>query len=155
MSALGPIYSAYYKSMCNQALWIVKNNTDAEDVASEAMLKLIRYAQNSDFVYVKDSGAFVHTLTRNAALDFLRKKKDTVELDENTPSVESDGGLDKLALADAMNSLSDCDFKIAELFYFYDCKIKTIAEEVGLSVPAVKWHLSEIRKKLYEILKNA
>lgn len=155
MSALEPIYSAYYKSMCNQALYIVHSKTDAEDVASEAMIKLIRYAQGPSYQYIKDSGAFLYTLTRNTALDFLRKNKQTVELDEDMPSDSGDDGdLDKLVLYDAMKSLSEQDFKIAELFYYYDCKIKTIAEETGLTVSAVKWHLCEIRKKLYDILKN-
>ena len=154
MSALEPIYSAYYKSMCNQALWIVHSKADAEDVASEAMMKLIRHAQSQSYEYIKDGGAFIHTLTRNTALDFLRKNKQTVELDDDIPVADGDGGLDKLAIYDAMKNLSDLDFKIAELFYYYDCKIGTIAEDTRLSVSAVKWHLSEIRKKLYEILKN-
>lgn len=155
MSALEPIYSAYYKSMCNQALWIVHGKTDAEDVASDAMLKIIRYAQNPDFDYVKDSGAFVHTITRNTALDFVRRNNKTVELDENLAHGERDDELDGIVVSDAMKNLSEQDFRIAELFYYYDCKIKTIAEETGLSVSAVKWHLSEIRKKLYNILKNS
>lgn len=154
MSALEPIYSAYYKSMCNQALWIVHNKTDAEDVASEAVIKLVRYAQSQSYQYIKDSGAFIHTLTRNTALDFVRKNKQTVELDDDIPSDSGNVDLEKLVLFDAMKNLSEQDFKIAELFYYYDCKIKTIAEETGLSVSAVKWHLSEIRKKLYQILKN-
>lgn len=54
--------------MCGQALGIVRNKQDAEDVASEALLKLIKYARG-DFADVKDCGAFMYTLVRNTALD--------------------------------------------------------------------------------------
>lgn len=123
----------------------MRNKQDAEDVASEAVIKLFNYAQNPNFAVVKDAGAFVYTLVRNTALDFLRKRK---------PAVELDDGLDKLVIYNAMRGLSERDFKIAEMFYYYDCKIKTIAEATDLTVSAVKYHLGEIRKKLYEILKK-
>ena len=144
MSALEPIYSAYYTPMCNQALWIVHNRQDAEDVASEAIVKLVNYARGGA-AYVKDGGAFVYTLVRNTALDFVRKNKHAVSLSDEMANTLSDGGasdgeLDKIAIHEAMKSLSDLDFKIAELFYYYDCKIKTIATETGMTVSAVKWH---------------
>lgn len=159
MSALEPIYSAYYKPMCNQALWVVHNKQDAEDVASEAIIKLVKYATGGG-AYVKDGGAFIYTLVKNTALDFVRKQKHAVSLSDEVADTLSDGGdgngeLDKIAIHEAMKSLSEVDFKIAELFYYYDCKIKTVATETGMTVSAVKWHLSEIRKKLYEILKNS
>lgn len=152
MSALQPIYLAYYKSMCNQALYIVHNRADAEDVASDAMMKLVHYAQKPDGEYIKDGGAFLYTLTRNTALDFLRKQKPTADIDEMT--IASDDDTDKLLLSGAIQNLPEQDIKIAQMFYYYDCKIKQIAKETGMTVSAVKWHLSEIRKKLYEILKT-
>lgn len=153
MSALQPIYSAYYKSMCNQALWIVHNKSDAQDVASDSLLKLVKYAQRPEHAEVKDCGAFIYTLVRNTALDFVRSRSRTAEL-ADVP-VERGDGIEQIALSDAMKGLSEQDFKIVELFYFYDCKIKTVAEQTGLSVSAVKWHLADIRKKLYKILRNS
>ena len=152
-SAIEPIFSAYYKSMCTQAWWIVRNKQDAEDVASEAIVKIISYAQNTDRADIKDAGAFIYTLVKNTALDFLRKNARTVPLDGDIP-FEQDDGLDKAAVYDAMRLLSEQDFKIAEMFYYYDCKIKTIAEALDMTVSAVKYHLGEIRKKLYKILKT-
>ena len=152
-SAIEPIFSAYYKSMCNQAWWIVRSRQDAEDVASEAIIKIISYAQNTDRAAVKDAGAFVYTLVKNTALDFLRKNARTAPLDNDVPFEQNDG-LDKIAVYDAMRTLSDIEFKIAEMFYYFDCKIKDIAEELDLTASAVKYHLCEIRKKLYKILKT-
>ena len=153
VSAIEPIFSAYYKSMCTQARWIVHSKQDAEDVASEVLIKIISYAKSADRAAVKDAGAFIYTLVKNTALDFLRKNRRTVPLDGDIP-FEHDDGLDKKTVYDAMRTLSEQDFKIAEMFYYYDCKIKTIAEELDMTVSAVKYHLGEIRKKLYEILKN-
>lgn len=150
-SALEPIFSAYYKSMCSQAWWVVHNKQDAEDVASEAVIKIMNYAQKPNRAYIKDVGAFVYTLVKNTALDFLRKRH-TLPLDSDV--VVEDDMSDKAVVIEAMRTLSDIDFKIAQMFYYYDCKIKTIAEECGMTVSAVKYHLGEIRKKLYEILKN-
>ena len=147
------IYNEFYISMCGQALWIVRSSQDAEDVASEALLKLIKHAQG-ECTPVKDCGAFMYTLVRNTAFDFLRKRKNTVQL--NDEDIAADSGdcdyTDKIVVAEAMKSLSEIDFKIAEMFYYYDCKIKTIAASTGLSVSAVKWHLYEIRKKHKKVI---
>lgn len=154
MSALEPIYLEYYKSMCGQAMWIVRNSSDAQDVASDVMIKILGYAQNADRAYVKDVGAFLYTLTRNAALDTVRKRKFTAPLDLADVPTPFDEGIDKAVIFSAVKTLSEQQFKIAEMFYYYDCKIKTIAQHTGLTVSAVKYHLSEIRKKLYKILKT-
>lgn len=151
-SAIEPIFSAYYKSMCAQAWWIVRNRQDAEDVASEAIVKILSYAQNTDRADIKDAGAFICTLVKNTALDFVRKRR-TAPLDGDIP-FDQDDGLDKITVYNAMRTLSEQEFKIAEMFYYYDCKIKTIAEALDMTVSAVKYHLGEIRKKLYEILKT-
>ena len=153
MSALQPIYLAYYKSMCNQALGVVHSRADAEDIASESMLKLVKFAQNPSHANVKDCGAFLYTLTHNTALDFVRKQKRVVQADDDRLVVTADEK-DNYILHEAIRTLPEQDYKIAQMFYFYDCKIKTIASELGMSVSAVKWHLSDIRKKLYDILKN-
>ena len=152
-SAIEPIFSAYYNSMCFSAWWTVRNKQDAEDVASEAVVKIIGYAQKPNHAYVKDAGAFIYTLVKNTALDFLRKNSRTAPLDKDIP-FEQDDGLEKAAVYDAMRLLSDSEFKIAEMFYYYDCKIKEIAKQLDMTVSAVKYHLGEIRKKLYKILKT-
>ena len=153
MSAAEPLFCAYYKSVCSTAYFIVKNRHDAEDIASEVILKIISYANNSDRAYVQDAGAFVYTLTKNAALDLLRKKRRMVESDDDTPS-DFDDGTERSDVFAALNRLPEQQRKIAQMFYYYDCKIKTIAAELGMTESAVKYHLSEIRKKLYEILKT-
>ena len=157
MSALAPIFDEYYKKIESEAAWIIPKS-DAADVASEVMLKIISYAKANADPSVKDAGAFVYAMTKNTALDFYRKSKRTspIEYIESVPDgrADSDGLLDKATIKNAIDKLSETDRQIAVMFYFYDVKIKSIAKELNMTVSAVKWRLTEIRKKLYEIIKN-
>lgn len=69
------LFNRYKYNMQRIAHGILNDSQLAEDVVSEAMIKIIK---NIDFVDNIDSrrcANFVYTITKNTALDFYRKKK--------------------------------------------------------------------------------
>lgn len=152
IQALLPIYYEYYEKMKLSALRILHNEADAQDAASNVILKIITYAKNNKNPTVEYAGAYINTSIRNAAMDVYNANHKTinfefaVELD--TSSLSENTIIDYVVLGQALAELPDLEFQITTMFYFYDYKIKQIADELNLAVGTVKWKLSEVRNKI-------
>lgn len=75
----------HMRSAYNLARWLVRNGDDAEDVVQEASLKAFKAL---DSFRGGDARAWMLTIVRNTAMNFLRRRKlDTsVELDQLDPA---------------------------------------------------------------------
>ncbi len=69
------LFNRYKYNMQRIAHGILKDNHLAEDVVSEAMIKIIKRINLIDNVDTKKCANFVYTITKNTALDFYRRKK--------------------------------------------------------------------------------
>ena len=102
--------------------------------------------------------SWVHTVVRNTALTFLRDSKTfrTNELTENVPDTASENPFDNYdweELFKVLKKLPTDTRAVVVLFYIEDLSIKEIAGMLQMKEGTVKWHLSEGRKKLRNILK--
>jgi len=74
------IYKLYYKSMFNTSLRILNDIAEAEDIMQESFLdafqKLDNYSGDGTF------GSWLKRIVINNALDALRKRKETLSLEE-------------------------------------------------------------------------
>jgi len=74
------LYKLYHKAMYNSALRLLKNQADAEDVMQDSFIdafaRIDRLREDGSF------GGWIKKIVINNALDFLRNKKPTNELDE-------------------------------------------------------------------------
>lgn len=154
MSALEPIYTEYHRKMSVDAAYIL-GESDGEDAASAAIVKLIDYA-NKDSKRIKTPDAFMRTLVKNTAIDMLRARKPFAELEkaEDIPSPHDrpDEAAERNGVMLAIGQLPEQEREIAVMFYIYGIKIKSIAETLDMPIGTVKWHLSQIRVKLSEKL---
>ncbi len=80
LSPFEALVRIYQNKIYALALRMTENREDAFDVAQEAVLKL--YRGLSAFREKSSFATWVYSVTRNAALDFLRKKKSSVSLEE-------------------------------------------------------------------------
>lgn len=71
--AVKEIYQLYYRSLCYFADKLLQNQTEAEDVAIDAFLKLMN--KRNDFDSLTHIKSFLFTATRNACYDILRRNK--------------------------------------------------------------------------------
>ncbi len=71
--AIRHLYDLHYRPLCYFAEKLVKDKTEAEDIAVDTFLKLLN--KKNDFYNLPDIKAFLFTATRNACFDYMRKTK--------------------------------------------------------------------------------
>ena len=129
------------------SLLILKNTADAEDAVQETFIKY--FTKAPEFTDADHEKAWLITVATNRCRDMLRyRSRHETESEEvlNTYAVEkSDSGI-----LEALMELSDKYRIIMILFYVEQYKIDEIADITGVSVSAVKMHLSRGRKLLEE-----
>ena len=151
MSGLEVIYGCYYKKMKLDALYLVRNKADSEDIASRVIMKIISFAKAHDKPNITNVSAYLNKMVRNVTWDMFNQRKNLVSLEklgETSCSGYGDEADARMTVWAALKKLSAPEAKVAIMFYIYDIKITDIAEELHTPVGTVKWRLSEIRKKL-------
>ncbi|MEM7764764.1 MAG: sigma-70 family RNA polymerase sigma factor [Pseudomonadota bacterium] len=127
---------------------ILGNIHDAEDVAQDIAERLLRSPPQS----VRNWPAYLRTLSTNAAIDRLRKRRpsETTDqlIDPATPESTIANEQQASALRDAIATLSQKDATLFSLFYFADMGQAQIGEHFEMSENAVAVALHRIRQKL-------
>jgi RNA polymerase sigma-70 factor (family 1) len=67
------LYDLHYRPLCYFADKLINDKQEAEDIAVDTFLKLLR--KKADFNSLSDIKSFLFTAARNACFDFLRKNK--------------------------------------------------------------------------------
>lgn len=149
-TALTVVYDCMARQMFALALTIVKNYADAEDTLQETFLKVIE----SISTYRKEGNAraWLLSITRNTAIDILRKKKGTVSVEDvdilpKEQPVKADFD-DKLILNEALMSLEQEDREIIVLKIVSGLRFREISELIGLPLTTVQKRYQRTLKKL-------
>lgn len=158
----------YQNKIYALALRMTENREDAFDVAQEAVLKL--YRGLSAFREKSSFATWVYSVTRNAALDFLRKKKSSVSLEElREQGVEPCGQEDDpesqvlkdekiCAVTAAINALPEQQKTVLILRDIEGYSYEEIAIIIGTTRGTVKSRLfrarEQVRKKYSELGEN-
>lgn len=127
---------------------ILGNIHDAEDIAQDIAERLLRSPPQA----VKNWPAYLRTLSTNAAIDRLRKRRPVEATDQlidpSTPESTLARTQQAVALRDAIAALSQKDATLFSLFYFADMGQAQIGEYFEMSENAVAVALHRIRQKL-------
>ena len=167
-AAFEEILTAYGGYVYSLALSLTENKQDAEDVTQEAFLKLWRSLPEFRGE-VQSLGAYVMRIARNAALDLLRRRKNTplplVYSDENgeeqeidppdpapLPAEEYIRKCDAAQLRAAIAKLPEDMQRILLLRHMANADYAEIAELLAIPEGTVKSRLHRARKRLYSIL---
>lgn len=143
------------KAAYQLAFSIVRNDADAADILSEAILRAY-----SNFDKLKNTQSFRTWLLRivhNTAVEFVRNASKTVSLEDDTTILTDNGEgrlLTSLALRETVNRLKAPYSTVVILYYYEDMSISQIAGITSTSVVTVKQRLSRARKQLRELLKE-
>lgn len=163
-SKFGVIYHRYKNTLFYQALNIVKNENDAEDVLQEAFIKIAKNIGAIDDIKSKETVSFLIVITKNTAYDYIRKSSKIVEL----PLSETESAIDESALD---NLISNIEYKeivsviteipypyneVLYLHYVKDYSIKKTAHILDKKTATVKMQLVRGKRilidKLSEVL---
>lgn len=155
-SALDELYALVGKRMFALARGIVGTQADAEDVVSDSFLKLVKYA----YSFKEGNGyGFLMRIVRNAALDFMRKRKRTAteniddffSLSDERYSPEKRE--DALLLESAIKSLPPLEKKMIYYRYYLDHTVREIAREEGMSKSSAERAVARAEEMLKKFLK--
>jgi len=127
----------------------VKNVDDALDVVQESIYKaLAAIASLKEPSYIK---TWFYKIVVNTSLDFLRKQKNLIIVEEEALCCLDSGEIDNyqdLDLQAALETLPDSCRSIIILRYFEDLKLEEIAEILNENISTIKTRLYSALKKL-------
>ena len=138
------------------ARWLLRNETDADDVVQEASLRAFRYFRT--FVG-GDSRAWFLTIVRNTCANWQRRRLTSLSDpfdEEDHLSARSDFDPEALLLqaddvtlvARAMRSLPDRLHQVLALREFHGLSYRELAEAIGTPIGTVMSRLSRAREAL-------
>jgi RNA polymerase sigma-70 factor (ECF subfamily) len=137
------------------ARYLLRNDSEAEDAAQDAFIKLWNHRETIDPSRVRP---WLMKVTRNVCLDRLRRRRPETELDENLESAVS-GPEDQAQQVELGRWLQLVIARLKEPYrslvvlrdiqqHSYD----EVTAATGLSLPQVKTYLHRARKQLREQL---
>lgn len=157
--ALEVLYDKYERLLFSFAHRFTNNDRLSEEVIQEVWMKI----WNGRVDFNTDKGKFsswILTITRNAALDCLRREKrqPTIEVEER------DGGYDEpvertviqretaTEVRDAVNELKPDQQELIELVYFKGLTQQQISEQLNLPLGTVKTRIRSAIQALRKLL---
>jgi len=148
---LKEIYEAYISYIYMIVLGLVGSRENAEDVTSEFFIKLWTIADT-----YQNNGAhkaWLATVARNMALDFLRKHKREIPTeefaeetsDEDTPETQVVG---ELSVQEALAMLNEAERQIVDMKVLGELSFREISETLQIPMGTVTWRYQNAIKKL-------
>ncbi len=152
----GKMLERFVRPVFGFALKRCKTLQDAEDLSQEILLKACRALRTG--TEIGDADRFIWTIAHHMLANYYRDNARTavgVSLDEleetlEDPDAQPDGddGGQSAALRREIAYLTKVQRRIVAAYYFEQRKLAEIADELGIPVGTVKWHLFEARKEL-------
>ena len=150
-------YTPYLSTVVWNALGPAASAQDVEEVVSDAFLAL--WSRRDSLQPEQGLKPGLAAVARNRAIDRLRAARPApLPLHEAetaggpTPEQDLERRMFAHALRQAVEGLPPPDDQLVLRFYYEGEKLKDVARDLGLSVPAAKSRLCRARKKLKEIL---
>ena len=151
------IITEYLKPIFGFALKRCKNEHDAEDLSQDIVLKAFRALLIKDDI--GDIRKFIWTIAHNALSNYYRDAANSVigvSIDEVAEVIadpdsvfDDDDNADTIRrLQSEIAYLSKLQRKIVIAYYFENRKQADIAQDLGIPLGTVKWHLFEAKKEL-------
>jgi RNA polymerase sigma-70 factor (ECF subfamily) len=142
-SAMGKLYDRYSSIVYGVALRVLEDAGEAEDVLQEVFLQLWRRPALFD-ASRGSLGAWLAVITRNRAIDAVRKRKPQTDVEDVVIAVEADlasetersGWLSKIRTA--LGAMPASQRNALEMAYFEGMTHAEIAERTGEPLGTIK-----------------
>jgi len=134
------LYEKYYRLIYGIAFSVLKNEELSKDTVQAVMLKL--YTLPKDKFPVSNELSWLYTVTKNEALQFLRKEKHTESLEGvELPLLKSeiDDYIDMQNFYAIIGELNDKQKKIVSLKILGDMTHRQIGELLDMKTGTVQW----------------
>ncbi len=135
------------KRLYAHAAVMLRNASDAEDAAEEALYKLFK--RNKPFESEEHCRAWLIRVTINESLKILRRRKRYTDDPEELEKITKQFGYpEQSELFEAVSSLEGKYKSVILLYYYEDMSAEKTAKALGISRTAVTTRLDRARKLL-------
>lgn len=155
------LFRQYGKRLYNTALRITLSSSEAEEIMQETLIRFLTGSRRPD-----DEWAWLRRMCINRSIDFLRREKRFVNIDDAFASAEPvladvnedvwselDGKVFPMVM-DLLKAMPDGYRTILTLKFIEDIDYKEIASMLGISESSVRSQYLRGRRKLAEKLKE-
>lgn len=150
------IYRQYYGKMMGTALAVTSSRPQAEDAVHDAFLKLIAHFEDFRAIPEERRGSWLMTVTRNSAVDILRKEGREVPVEEvfgvREAAAPEDGGF--LRLVEMIRAMPEAYRRPLELRFVSEWSMAEIAAALDISVGTAKTRIHRGRRLLMDQMRK-
>lgn len=151
-------YKQFYGAMMNVCLRYTRNEEDALEVLHNGFMKVFKHLGSYDAAKAS-LYTWIKTIMVNSAIDFIRSRqkfKNQVELKDHhdTGSTDNDA-VQKMSSAEVLRLVQKLPTATQTVFNLYVIEgynHREIGDILGISDGTSKWHLSEARRQLKQLL---
>ncbi len=101
--ALSYIYDEYYEKMILSGKFILKNTQDAEDAASNVILKILNMALRNEDIKIENVGAYMNVSIKNEAINIYNNRKNFIPDSAIVEMGKNDVELNRVLERDSIN----------------------------------------------------
>ena len=145
------VISKYGNMLYRMCVLMLKNESDAEDVVQETMIKY--YQKSPVFKDDEHEKAWLIKVAANKCRDLLRFRVRHPQVEDNFLTNLSCDSTDS-GIIEALTSLPEKFRLVMTLYYIEDYRIEDIAKIIGKTSSAVKMRLHKGRKLLEKIYRE-
>lgn len=154
--AVEELYNKYGKLIYGIAFSILKSKEDSEDILQNVITKI--YNLNIDKLPTDKEATWIYTVTKNEALEFVKKKNKEVNIDD-IYEIEDDNNelnkvIDKESFNNLIKKLNKREKEIITLKIISNLSFKEIGSLIGEPISTVKWRYYNSFYKIKLLLSN-
>ncbi len=152
------LFEKHHVSLFNFFMRLTGNRNISEDLVQDVFMRMLKY--RSTYQGRSKFTLWMYQIARNAHIDFLRKKKNTLPLDEQwsepitseaSPAEKLEGGQEVQLIRQALAQLPLKKREVLILSRYQNLKYKEIAELMDCHIGTVKAHVHRAIKELGKI----
>lgn len=151
------LYEKYYSLVKAIAFSILKNKETSQDIAQEVFTKIFELPK--ELLPNSNETTWLYTVTKNEAITYLRKQKNTVNIEDIYNVEKEDEYINEVISKDTYNriikKLEGKEQEIVSLKVIGDLSFKEIANVLNMPMGTVQWKYYKAIKLLNILLQNA
>lgn len=153
------LYRSYYRAMVSLCLRYTRNEADAVEVLNNGFLKVFKNIQRYEPAQAS-LYTWIRTVVVNSCLDFIKARNMQTAHQELTEAVEVHVPAEAVSrmkaadLLELVRKLPPATRAVFNLYVMEGYNHKEIAQLLKITAGTSKWHLSEARKSLQQMIQH-
>ena len=144
-SAIEDFIRKYYPDILKYCERRTSSKEDAMDLTQEVFMRF--FSNFSSYKHYGKARNYLYVIAGNLCINHYKAKKDTVTFDDNIHvKFESISIEERISLRDSIQNLPVSLQMVIELYCYQGLKIKEISKILNISIPLVKYRLSQAKK---------